>query len=101
LFVTGGPTEDAIDRLLRQLEIGLPADALGIVDIPVDLGRGDYLALVNAGIRTVEQIWQHSDEQVLQMLGRLVGRLINSKRPKASTKAAAGSPSVEQSSAAI
>ncbi len=89
LFVTGGPTEDVIDRLLRQLEIGLPADALGIVDIPVDLGRGDYLALLNAGVRTVEQVWQHSDEQVLQILGRLVGRLINSKRPKASSKAAA------------
>jgi hypothetical protein len=41
LFVAGGPTEDAINKLLRQLEIGVPGDALGITDIPVDLARGD------------------------------------------------------------
>jgi helicase len=82
LFVSGGPTEETIDRLLRQLEIGLPAQALGLVDIPVDLTRGDYLALLSAGIQNPDQVWQRSDEQLLQILGPLVGRLLSAKRPK-------------------
>lgn len=82
LFVTGGPTEEAIDRLLRQLEIGLPAQALGLVGIPIDLARGDYLTLLAAGIQTVNQIWQLSDERITQLLGPLVGKLVASKRPQ-------------------
>jgi len=73
LFVSGGPTEGTIDRLLRQLEIGMPAQALGLVDIPVDLTRGDYLALLGAGIHNPDQVWQRSDEQLSHLLGPLVG----------------------------
>jgi helicase len=80
LFVTGGPTEESIDRLLRQLEIGLPVQALGLVDVPTDLTRGDYLALLQGGIQTADQLWQHSDEQLTQILGPLVGRLLCSRR---------------------
>jgi replicative superfamily II helicase len=82
LFVSGGPTEATIDCLLRQLEFGMPAQALRLVDLPVDLTRGDYLALLSAGIHNPNQVWQHSDEQLSQLLGPLVGRLLSSKRPK-------------------
>jgi helicase len=88
LFVSGGPTEETIDRLLGQLEIGLPAPALGLVDIPVDLTRGDYLALFTAGIQNPAQVWQHSDEQLSLIVGLLVGRLLSSKRPKAQVQTA-------------
>jgi len=88
LFVSGGPTEESIDRLLRQLEIGLPAQALGLVDIPVDLTRGDYLALISAGIQNPTQVWQRSDEQLSLILGPLVSRLLSSKRPKAQVQTA-------------
>jgi replicative superfamily II helicase len=81
LFVARGPTEESIDQLLRRLELGLPAHALGLVDIPADLTRGDYLALLGAGIQTVGQLWEHSDERLTQILGPLVGRLVFSKRP--------------------
>ena len=81
LFVTEGATEEAIDRLLRQLEIGLPAQALGLIEIPVDLARGDYLALLAAGIQTVDQVWQLPDERIAQLLGPLVGQLFASRRP--------------------
>jgi len=82
LFATGGPTEESIDHLLRQLEIGLPVHALGLIDVPADLTRGDYLTLLQAGIQTTDQVWQRSDEQLTQILGPLVGRLISSKRPR-------------------
>jgi hypothetical protein len=82
LFVTGGPTEESIDHLLRQLEIGLPAQALGLIDIPVNLTRGDYLALLRSGIQTVDQLWQRSDDQLTATLGPLTGRLVSSKHSK-------------------
>jgi helicase len=85
LFVSGGPTEDAIDRLLRQLEIGLPAQGLGLTAIPADLTRGDYLALLSGGIQNPDQLWQRSDEQLKQLLGSVVGGLLCSKRPKPKT----------------
>jgi helicase len=88
LFVSGGPTEDAIDRLLRQLEIGLPAHALDLINIPADLTRGDYLALLNAGIHSPSHVWQRSDEQLSQLLGPLVGRILSSKRPKSHSQSA-------------
>jgi helicase len=86
LFVASDPTEESIDQLLRRIEIGLPAHALGLVDIPTDLARGDYLALLGAGIQTVEQLWQRSDEQLTQILGRLVGRRVSSKRPRSQSQ---------------
>ena len=88
LFVSGGPTEETIDRLLRQLEIGLPAQALGLVDIPADLTRGDYLALLSAGIQNPAQVWQRTDEQLSLIVGPLVGRLLSSKRPKVKVQTA-------------
>jgi helicase len=88
LFMSGGPTEDAIDRLLRQLEIGLPAHALDLINIPADLTRGDYLALLSAGIHNPAQVWQRSDEQLSQLLGPLVGRILSSKRPKSHSQSA-------------
>lgn len=81
LFVAGGPAEGTIDKLLKQLEIGLPAHALGLVDISIQLTRGDYLALLGAGIHDPNQVWECSDEQLSQVLGPLVGRLLASKRP--------------------
>jgi hypothetical protein len=83
---TGGPTEESIDRLLRQLEIGLPVQGLGLIDIPADLTRGDYLILLGAGIQTVDQLWQHPDKQLVQILGPLVGRLVSTKRPSSKSR---------------
>src|SRR5258708_16648524 len=43
----------ALDELLRRLEFGLPAAALGLMALPVALSRGQYLALFAAGGRRV------------------------------------------------
>ncbi|SRR5712691_9773844 len=86
LFVSGGPTEDAIDRLLRQLEVGLPASALDLINIPTDLTRGDYLALLGAGIHSPAQVWQRSDEDLARLLGPLIGALLAARRPKPHTQ---------------
>jgi helicase len=92
LFVSGGPTEEGIDRLLRQLEVGLPANALDLMNIPADLTRGDYLALLGAGIHGPAQVWQRSDEEIAGLLGPLIGSLLASRRPKPHTQPLRATP---------
>lgn len=50
------PDPEAMERVLRQLETGLPADALGLLDIPFSLGRGELLALRAAALRTAADV---------------------------------------------
>jgi replicative superfamily II helicase len=64
-----GPDETSIEAMLRQLEVGVPADVLGLLALPVQLGRGEYLALRSAGVTTVEAVWALSAAQIQQLLG--------------------------------
>ena len=64
LLLGEGPDEEAIDRLLRQLEVGLPADALGLLDLPLRLTRGEYLALCNAGFEQAEEVHNASQPEL-------------------------------------
>jgi replicative superfamily II helicase len=81
LFMSDGPSEEAIDALLRRLEVGLPVDWLRLTELPFVLTRGDYLALASSGIETPEALWSCSDDQILQVLGKVAGRIALSKRP--------------------
>ena len=56
LLLGEGPGEEAIDALVQRLEAGLPEGALGLMDLPVELTRGEYLALYNAGHSTTEAV---------------------------------------------
>jgi replicative superfamily II helicase len=78
LLMTGGPTDDDIDRLLRRLQVGIPEDALDLLTIPVTLDRGSYLALRAAGIREPADLGARNAEDVARLLGagptaRLIG----------------------------
>lgn len=46
----------AIDELLIRLEIGLPARALPLLSLPFSLSRGQYLALITAGVLDTERV---------------------------------------------
>lgn len=69
LYVQGGPTEEAIDTLLKQLEVGIPADTLDLLALPVSLSRGEYLALRKAGVRTASELWALSGEVLKKIIG--------------------------------
>lgn len=45
LFIDGGPSEESMDALCKQLEVGIPADALELLSLPLPLARGEYWAL--------------------------------------------------------
>lgn len=56
LFLGRGPDEENVDRLLKRLEIGLPENAIGLLDLPVRLTRGEYLGLWGAGFTEADEV---------------------------------------------
>jgi replicative superfamily II helicase len=65
-----------VDGLLRQLEFGLPASALGLVDLPVPLSRGQYLALLRAGADTAEKTKLLDRAELEDCVGREMAKTI-------------------------
>lgn len=70
LLLGEGPDELAINALLQQLEFGLPSNALDLINLPVNLSRGEYLALYQAGYVTSKEVLQS-----LKKLSPLLGEL--------------------------
>ena len=63
------PDADA-ERLLNRLEIGIPEAALPLVDLPMALTRGEYLALSNAGVTSVEAVKALPLARLEELLGK-------------------------------
>jgi helicase len=81
LLVSSSEFEQEVDNLLLQLEVGIPADALDLLKLPISLPRGDYLALREAGITTRDQLWQMTDEQLSAVLDRATVLRLDALRP--------------------
>jgi len=64
LLLGEGPDEDEVGQLLKRLEVGLPEDALNLLDLPVRLTRGEYLELHSAGYTQTEQVLNASTEKL-------------------------------------
>lgn len=76
-----GPSAEDIEALLAQLEVGIPASALGLLDLPVSLGRGSYLALHSAGLNGPDAIWALEKKTLVEVLGIQVAGLLDGARP--------------------
>lgn len=61
--------ENIIDSLLKRLEVGLPSAALTLLQLPIVLSRGEYLALYNSGIKTSSDVIKTTDQQLKGVLG--------------------------------
>ncbi|BBL79469.1 peptidase C14 [Rubrobacter xylanophilus] len=70
LLLGEGPDEAAVDTLLKRLEAGLPAGAVGLLDLPVSLPRGEYLALYNAGCATPKDVLSLPADELRQYVGQ-------------------------------
>ena len=81
LVPADGPYPAAMDALLRQLETGIPARALDLLNLPVLLGRGEYLALVEAGATTVSGLWAMEHERLQAILGPERAKQMERHRP--------------------
>jgi hypothetical protein len=69
MFVGEAPSEESIETLLKQLEVGIPADGLELLAIPLPLARGDYLALYRAAAKTGVDLWNLPSQTVREILG--------------------------------
>ena len=57
-----------VERLLVQLEEGLPRDALSLLDLPVELTRGEMLNLYRQGIRSAEDIGKFDHDALVLLI---------------------------------
>jgi helicase len=69
-----------LDEVLQRLEFGLPSTALPLVNLPVRLTRGQYLALVNAGAGTPEKVHALSDGRLRDCVGAEAIAMLRPKR---------------------
>jgi replicative superfamily II helicase len=82
MLVGQGPDEEAIERLLKRLELGIPADALGLLDIPASLSRGEYLALYGVGVKSADDLWGLASDTLRQALGPTRASELEALRPE-------------------
>lgn len=69
-------SSESVNKLFARLEAGLPEDALALLNIPQQLARGDYLALYNAGIRSIEQLKETPKETIEDLLGEAIAQQV-------------------------
>jgi helicase len=70
-----------LDEVLLQLEMGLPTSALPLLQLPVRLGRGELLALHEAGIRSVEAVAYLEDDRLQQLIGKTAALVVREAVP--------------------
>jgi replicative superfamily II helicase len=63
------PDDEAMERLLRQLETGLPADALELLGLGATFARGEYLALALSGLTTPALVRAAGQDRLSAILG--------------------------------
>ena len=63
------PDPAEMERLLLQLETGIPADAISLLDLPLTLARGELLALRAAGLQSADAV----NEAGAPILERILG----------------------------
>ena len=85
LLLGPGPSAEDVERLLAQLETGIPATALGLLDLPVTLDRGAYLALHQVGLSNPTDIWAAGEERVRALVGNAVANALQGARPSESS----------------
>lgn len=76
LFVEKGLDTDSFDILLRRMETGLPAHAIGLLDLTSGLARGEYLALIAAGLLTKEALLAEDEKALTTIVGERCARQI-------------------------
>jgi len=80
-LLADAPAEDDIDALVRRLEVGVPAGALSLLELPIPLTGGEYLALLSEGLTTPSAVWGATPGRLKAILGRARALYLSSRRP--------------------
>jgi replicative superfamily II helicase len=90
IYPATSPSDAEIEATCRSLEVGLPADALELLQLPERLTRGEYLALRSAGLRTCTQVIAAPRQTIERLLGsRKVEAIMLASKPAAIGSSAA------------
>lgn len=81
MFGDRAPTDADVEAILKQLEVGMPTDALELLDLPTLLTRGEYLTLYGAGIKRESEVWDRSPDELETLLGKRSAARLESYRP--------------------
>ncbi|KUO95790.1 DEAD/DEAH box helicase [Ferroacidibacillus organovorans] len=77
----GIPAADDVESLTKQLEVGLPASVLDLLGLPILLARGEYLALSQTNIKTIEELWSVPVDHLNEILApKRVNELLKYRR---------------------
>lgn len=70
LFPQNAQFLSQLDDILIRLEFGLPAEAMGLTQLHVQLTRGQQLALFNAGCSTLGDVFGLTKEKLQEFVGQ-------------------------------
>jgi helicase len=82
MYIERAGTEEEVERLLRQLEFGIPAELLDLLALPLLLTRGEYLALGAAEVRSPSQVWGLSLDRLTELVGARRATALDAVRPR-------------------
>ena len=81
ILLLGRTQGEEIDLVVKQLEIGLPASALPLLDLPIDLSRGECLGCMAAGLVDPDSVWKADPLLMQSILGKQRSARLESFRP--------------------
>jgi len=68
-----------LDEILQRLEFGLPSTALPLTKVPVQMTRGQYLALLSAGVHNPDDLRDLNEDQLRYCVGSGTAAMLRSK----------------------
>ena len=69
LLMGSEPSEESVEILLKQLETGIPKEAIGLLNIQYPFNRGERLALYSAGVKSNDDFWNMQSEILKELIG--------------------------------
>ncbi|MDD5043702.1 MAG: caspase family protein [Patescibacteria group bacterium] len=69
MFLGGGLSEEEMEKLLKQLEVGIPTEALDLLEAGLNLERGEYLVLFKEGIISSTELLKITEENAIKIFG--------------------------------
>lgn len=73
---------ESLDRLQKRLEVGIPEECLALLELPVPMGRGEYLALFTAGVNGTQSFWTQDPISIASLLSQERVTNLNRYRPE-------------------
>jgi hypothetical protein len=89
ILLLGKTQGEEIDLAVKQLEIGLPSSALPLLDLPIDLTRGECLGCMAAGLVDPNSVWRADPQLMQSILGKRRSAQLEAFRPPQAKNTAA------------